>query len=122
MKIYTLESKFTFGKFNNKTLHEAASLQPQYIDWCLLNLDHFLISIETYHEIQQVYPTFQISQDALSMLTSKSNIYYEEVKEKQRSFNSNNGDWSNDSDPTDWSHYNDELDADQQSEDFWNQF
>ncbi|MBK7390168.1 MAG: hypothetical protein IPI23_14175 [Bacteroidetes bacterium] len=43
MKIYNLESTLSFGKFKGKTLSEILSIQPSYIKWCIINLDHFVL-------------------------------------------------------------------------------
>jgi hypothetical protein len=45
----------------------------------------------------------------------------EDFEENNGQENYNNVNFSS-NDQTDWSHYNDDLDMDQQSEDFWNQF
>lgn len=45
MKFYDLETVFTFGKFKGKTLREVFEIQPSYVEWCCINLDHFYIDI-----------------------------------------------------------------------------
>ncbi len=44
MKFYTLDTEFTFGKFSGKTIREVIEIQPDYINWCAINLGHFYIS------------------------------------------------------------------------------
>ena len=62
MKFYTLDTEFTFGKFNGKTVREVLDLQPSYLDWYLLNLDHFYLSDETIEAIKQIKPNFLLSE------------------------------------------------------------
>jgi hypothetical protein len=43
MKYYYSDTIFTFGKYKGKTLDEVMQLDPDYVDWCLANLDHFAL-------------------------------------------------------------------------------
>jgi broad specificity phosphatase PhoE len=52
MKFYTLDTEFSFGKYEGKTVKEIIEIQPTYLDWCAINLDHFYISDEIIEEIQ----------------------------------------------------------------------
>lgn len=42
MKFYTLDTEFTFGKYEGKTVKEILELQPTHLDCCAINLDHFI--------------------------------------------------------------------------------
>jgi hypothetical protein len=63
MKFYTLDTEFTFGKYEGKTVKEVLELQPTYLDWCAVNLDHFYISDETITEIKKIKPDFTITEE-----------------------------------------------------------
>lgn len=71
MKFYDLKTEFTFGKFEGKTMEEVLNLQPDYIDWCAKNLDHFYISDETINELKALKPDFLLTQEASEILNSK---------------------------------------------------
>lgn len=43
MKYYYADTIFTFGKHKGKTLDEVMECDPDYVDWCLANLDHFAL-------------------------------------------------------------------------------
>lgn len=71
MKFYTLNTKFTFGKFSGKTLEEVLKIQPGYIDWCLINLDHYCLSKHVIEQIKVLKPGFTISEKAEQILSDK---------------------------------------------------
>ena len=71
MKIYTLDTEFTFGKYEGKTVKEVLELQTTYLDWCAINLDHFYISDETIAEIKEIKPDFKITEDGKQKLADK---------------------------------------------------
>ncbi len=43
MKLYTPNSVLNFGKYRGEALIDIARRDPDYINWCLENLDHFVI-------------------------------------------------------------------------------
>lgn len=117
MKGYNLESKFTFGKFEGKTLREVIEVEPSYIDWCSLNLDHFYISANTIEEVTKIVPNFTISEKGREKLAEKLETIQRENEEQE---NSRNDYYSDEYDSPDNSpYYNDSLDMDQQSSEFW---
>jgi len=61
MKLYNINDQFTFGKHSGKTILEVTSEDLSYINWCLINLDHFVISDETIQQIQKIVPKFKLS-------------------------------------------------------------
>lgn len=71
MKFYDLDTKFTFGKFENKTMKEILDSEPYYIDWCAINLDHFYISERVINKIKQIEPNFSITAEAKQKLEEK---------------------------------------------------
>lgn len=68
MKNYELDSIFTFGKYKGLSLHQILIENPSYIQWCILNLDHFNVDEDVFGEFQQINPNFQFSDDAISKL------------------------------------------------------
>lgn len=71
MKFYTLDTALTFGKYEGLTLDLVIAGEPRYINWCIINLDHFYISEEDLDLICQRYPNFKLSQQAQEVLEGK---------------------------------------------------
>lgn len=128
MKSYNLDTEFTFGKYTGKSIRQILDLQLPYIDWCAINLDDFYISKNVIMEIKKIKPGFSLSAEGTKIMIAKFEIYEQEQEEKeyyQNYGNSNENDINDsnaDYNQTDWSDYNDNLDMDQQSIEFWNQF
>ena len=81
MKFYTLDSEFPFGKYEGKTVKEVLEIQPAYLDWCAINLDHFYISDETITEIKEIKPDFTISEEGEQKLADKFSIWENEQQQ-----------------------------------------
>lgn len=92
MKFYTLDTEFTFGKFNGRKVREVLELQPSYIEWCLLNLDHFYISEETIETIKQIKPNFNITEQANQKRIEKYQLW----EQKQTDEDNYENDYEND--------------------------
>ena len=71
MKFYNLDTEFAFGQFEGKTVKEILEIQPSYLDWCAINLDHFYISEETIEEIRTILPDFVFSVLGVNKLLEK---------------------------------------------------
>ncbi len=78
MKFYTLDTEFTFGKFQGNTVRQVIDIQPSYLDWCALNLDHFYISDEVIEEIKGVIPDFKLSDGGVAKLNDKYEVWENE--------------------------------------------
>jgi hypothetical protein len=52
MKEYTQNSLLKFGKYNGSILEDIAKTDPNYINWCIINLDHFYLSEEALEELR----------------------------------------------------------------------
>jgi hypothetical protein len=108
MKYYNLDSVFSFGKFKGLSLSQILLVQTSYVNWCLENLDHFYILMEDQVAIKVLYNEFVLNEDKMSYEVEDDD-YYDYEQDSCEDF-------------TDWSNYNDALDMDQQSIEFWNQF
>ena len=50
MKLYDLHTTFTFGQYQGKSLQDVIlNVGWNYIEWCILNLDHFALSEEVFN-------------------------------------------------------------------------
>jgi hypothetical protein len=71
MKFYNLDTQFTFGKFEGKTLKEVIKIDVSYLEWCSINLDHFYLSDETIDLITKIQSDFRLSTTAIAILEKK---------------------------------------------------
>ena len=92
MRFYNFDTKFTFGKYEGKTLQEVIEIQPSYIEWCAINLDHFCISEEIVTEINSSSPYFKLSDEAMGKLDMR----YMEWVDKQEYYDYRGGDCQKD--------------------------
>ena len=37
---YDFDTEFTFGKYEGKEVHEVLDIAPQYLEWCINNLEN----------------------------------------------------------------------------------
>jgi hypothetical protein len=85
MKFYSLHTRFSFGKYQGKTLEDVILIQSSYIEWCSVNLDHFYIDNDVISRIKEILPSFSLSMEAKQILNAK----YHQWEEKQNYFNDN---------------------------------
>jgi hypothetical protein len=96
MQFYNIDTKFAFGKYSGKTMREILEIQPSYIEWCVINLDHFCISESVIDEIKSIKPNFVLSNEGQQKLADKYEIWENARSKKYR----NNDYYYDDSD--DW--------------------
>ena len=87
MKFYNLDTEFTFGKYEGKTVREILEIQPAYLDWCAINLDHFYISEEVIEEIKVSYSDFKISEEGVNKLNEKYEQWEGEQEDYEEEYN-----------------------------------
>lgn len=112
MKAYEINSMLNFGKYENFTLEDISKIDPDYINWCINNLDHFYISEEVITEISIINPKFKVSEEEIHKLKGKLDNYYDNNNYHYHEDNEWNNSWDNE-------YYNDSLDMDQQSPEYW---
>ena len=103
MKFYDLDSQITFGKYEGKTIREIVDLQPNYIDWCATNLDHFYISEDLIEEIKKIKSDFTLSSAGRQKMDEKYIMWKQEQE----------------SNPNDIDKKNEDLDIDDEIIEFW---
>jgi hypothetical protein len=81
MKFYNLDTEFTFGKFQGNKVRQVIDIQPSYLDWCALNLNHFYISDEVIEEIKSIKSDFKISDEGTQKLNEKYEVWENEQQE-----------------------------------------
>lgn len=77
MKEYFAETTIKFGRYSGQPLSEIVTIQPDYIEWCILNLDHFYISETTIDKLSEINTDFVIAETAREVLTEKSDKIYQ---------------------------------------------
>lgn len=133
---------FNINKYSHSlSKPELTSGNPEYLEWCISNVDKFYIDPESIIELENMvvyrFEGIEVKFKIDDIYQYKSKIVfqkrdfskttihlnqkkYEESKEIiMVDYDSQTNDYE---DQTDWSNYNDDLDMDQQSEEFWNQF
>jgi hypothetical protein len=102
MKFYDVESEFSFGKYEGKTLQEVFEKDPKYIDFCFNNYDEFYVSPDVMKELrnlnlQAVSPALE---DADDLNDDELDSFFDEVEEvndfEPENFNEEELDWEND--------------------------
>lgn len=142
-KIYDIQDCFDFGRNKGKTIEELLIQNPGYVDWAIRNIDNFALSHEAFEQAKIITAGKKLPREDSELAKenpvrpslfkklygwsydfSKEEILHinikkiNEINSKMENAYSNHGYH----DDTDWSHYNDDVDMDQQSEDFWNQY
>ncbi len=82
MRLYTPDTVFTFGKYEGNTLAQVAATEPSYIQFCLLNLDHFVLLRETAESLGEQHSTFTLTAEAWAKLDEQEAEYDEAAEAK----------------------------------------
>jgi len=143
-KIYNLDDEFDFGRNKGKTIKELIQVNPGYVDWVIRNIEGFALSNEALQQAKIITEGKRFSKEGIVELSNEKQNFpilfrklygwdYDFSKEdilliNNLKINEINSKTKNTysvhsyHDDTDWSNYNDDIDMDQQSEEFWNQF
>ena len=90
MKLYSINDRFSFGKHTGKTILEVIGEEIGYINWCLINLDHFVISDDSIDEIKKCVPDFKLSDLAEQVRLQKMNKIETETEADLDDFDDDN--------------------------------
>jgi hypothetical protein len=71
MKSYRKETEIGFGKHKGKTISEVTQLEPSYLNWCMVNLEHFYISDEVLSEMHEQGLVFSFNAEAEAIRKQK---------------------------------------------------
>ena len=83
LRFYTPETVFSFGKHQGKTLAQVEQGAPYYVQFCVLNLDHFVVSRAWLEKMLEAKPTLIFSDEAWRKLDAKEAAYVEQVAAEQ---------------------------------------
>ncbi len=65
MQTYEMNTLFTFGKYEGKTLETVFGTDPGYIESCLQTVDEFSIDETTIQRLFEKYPEHELSNKAI---------------------------------------------------------
>ncbi len=142
IKLYGIDDIFDFGRYKGKSIRELLTNNPGYVDWLIRNVESFALSQDAFNDAKTItYGKKCVKEDVDNQIEPKKKSLFKKLygwsydfskadiliinNQKIIKINTYNVDnYTNVSyhDNTDWSHYNDDLDMDQQSEEFWGQF
>jgi hypothetical protein len=83
MKFYNLDTDFTLGKFEGKTVKDILNLDPNYLEWCAVHLDQFCMTEEVIGQIRAIMPGFALSEEAKQSLKDKFDNWQNVLKREQ---------------------------------------
>lgn len=142
-RIYNIDDVFDFGKYKGKTIEDLLKENPGYVDWLIRNFRGFALSYDAFQQAKIITEGKSFSKEEAKLANenqsitiifrklygwdydfSKADILLINNMKINEIISKTENRYSDNSyhDDTDWSHYNDDVDMDQQSEDFWNQF
>jgi hypothetical protein len=52
MKIYNIETVFTFGRYKGKSIAEVLKTDHDYITWCIMNVDNFILTEQIFQDFK----------------------------------------------------------------------
>ena len=65
MKAYDLNTNFTFGKYEGKSLIDVFKTDPAYVQKCMMTVDDFAIAERSIQALFEKYPDFEFSDEAV---------------------------------------------------------
>ena len=126
----TYDSELGFGRYEGRTIKQVYEIDRTYLEFCIRELEHFFLSANVINDL--VIDNYQFSQETTDnykqkLCDYKSGVFLlnrrDDDRDDERDEYERTGggydedDWGGDIDNN--SHYNDDLDMDQQSQEFW---
>jgi hypothetical protein len=71
MKLYKSDTLFEFGKYEGLTVWQVLDLQINYIDWCIITIDSFYLTVYMIDAIKERNPDFTLSAEGEQKLKEK---------------------------------------------------
>jgi hypothetical protein len=65
MKAYDLNTSFTFGKYEGKTLEDVFKTDPTYVEKCMITVDDFAVDEKSIQKLFEKYPDTELSDQAV---------------------------------------------------------
>ena len=99
MKNYDEITVLNFGKYKDKTLLEVAKTNFGYIEWCLLNVDHFYVGKSLLERLAARFKRSKVSENVLNAVAAKHRKLQKLEKEQEKEDNRYD-------EPNSWYNYN----------------
>lgn len=117
MELYDIDTIYSFGKYKGKSLLDVSMENAMYIEWCLINVNSFAITEKAAEIIKIIYPKFLSKSNSDEILMEKILRYnrYEEKIAWEYENRDNHDERNKNRDD----YYDDSLDLDQQSPEWW---
>lgn len=65
LKMYNLKTRLDFGKYKGDTVDDVITNDPQYLEWCLENVDGFCLTKSAKHELELALEVYDDWADAM---------------------------------------------------------
>lgn len=78
MKKYHLNTTMSFGKHNGKSIQQIIDQNPHYINWCIINLDYFMLENELFENLK-TSNSIKFLEEAIKIQDNKYQSYLEEL-------------------------------------------
>ena len=75
MKVYDLNTNFTFGKYEGKSLDVVFSTDPKYIQQCMIAVEDFAIDERVLQKLFEKYPDIDFSDEAIDANLEKLDVF-----------------------------------------------
>lgn len=86
LTFYTADTKFDFGKYKGDTLNGILNTDPEYLKWCVDNVDWFCVEEEILDEIFYNHTNIMITDEWIIEL---NDCLLDKIKIISRTINSN---------------------------------
>jgi hypothetical protein len=76
IKHYGEDSELEFGQYSGFIISDVADKDPDYINWCVVNLEHFYLSSR--YDLKE----FPFSNEARIILATKAKLYEKQIADE----------------------------------------
>ena len=74
MKVYDLNTNFTFGKYEGKSLDKVFRTDPDYVQQCMMTVEDFAIDERAIQKLFEKYPDTDFSDEAIDANLEKLDV------------------------------------------------
>jgi len=75
MKVYDLNTNFTFGKYEGKSLEDIFKTDPEYVQQCMVTVEDFAIDERAIQKLFEKYPSVDFSDEAIDANLEKLDVF-----------------------------------------------
>jgi len=82
--IYECDSIFQFGKYNGKSLKNVYQENPDYVFWCIRNIQTFYVTLKVLQELQDTFVSVKVPIDIVDISIKRSESIENILKANER--------------------------------------